>query len=68
MKKKYLIYLLTFLMAFSPAAVFADAVEGGTPSNDPIVEEDLDAPEDVQDQEVPALEQDLRFSVSHTLR
>lgn len=33
MKRKYLIYLLTFLMAFSPAAVFADINDGEAADN-----------------------------------
>lgn len=37
MKKKGLIYLLTLLMAFSPAAVFADAVDGAEDEGTPIV-------------------------------
>ena len=37
MKKKGLIYLLALLMAFSPAAVFADAVDGAEDEGTPIV-------------------------------
>lgn len=48
MKKKYLIYLLTFLMAFSPAAVFADINDGGDAGNPgtEAVEPEAEAPAD----------------------
>ena len=49
MKKRYLIYLLTLLMVFSPAAAFADAAETAAP-------EDAAPAEELQDETSPAEE------------
>lgn len=59
MKKKYVIWLLTFLMVLSPAAAFAD-VEGGTASDEAAsVETVQDAPaaEEAAAPEAPAAEE-----------
>ncbi len=53
MKRRFLIYLLTAVMALSPAAVFAgDGDEGETPAADPVVSDE------VQDQDATDIDQD----------
>ena len=56
MKRKYLIYLLALLMAFSPAAVFADAAAEEAPEEAVAAEEMQDVAEPTAEEAVPAEE------------
>ena len=56
MKRKYLVYLLTLLMALSPAAVFADAAGEEAPEEAIATEEVQDVAETAEEEAAPAEE------------